>query len=259
MGRLTASDHKEIVGKMDKLLKKPSSLKTKTTPLVEKIVNREESLNLPSLTWGRKHEANAIAKFIEVEGPHHTGFSVATCGLFIDGNRPYLGASPDRIGQCDCHGSFVVEAKCPSSLVQSGISDNDLQSYLHRYKTQINSQMALAGTTKGYFVLWTPESFESVVVQFDEKLWADVSKKCQIFFQNFVVRHLLKIESFRYCGLCEKVLLNENEIPDGERADLLAILCNQCMIWHHLKCVHVSLESVNRDEWVCSFCRAPEE
>ena len=38
---------------------------------------------------------------------------VAEVGLKINGHTPFLGASPDGLESCNCHGTEILEMKCP--------------------------------------------------------------------------------------------------------------------------------------------------
>lgn len=46
----------------------------------------------------------------------HTNFKFTECGLFVNIEYPYFGASPDGIVECDCCGRGVLEIKCPYTL-----------------------------------------------------------------------------------------------------------------------------------------------
>ena len=47
-------------------------------------------------------------------------------GLFVHKDTPHLGASPDMIINCDCHGEALVEIKCPISVCDSKLSATNL-------------------------------------------------------------------------------------------------------------------------------------
>ena len=38
---------------------------------------------------------------------------VAEVGLKINAHTPFLGASPDGLESCNCHGTEILEMKCP--------------------------------------------------------------------------------------------------------------------------------------------------
>ena len=54
-----------------------------------------------------------IQEYIESARKNQEDLSIRETGLFIDCERPYLGASPDGIVICKCCGKGVVEVKCP--------------------------------------------------------------------------------------------------------------------------------------------------
>ena len=43
----------------------------------------------------------------------HINLMIRDCGLFIDADRIYLGASPDLVVSCSCCGEGLAEIKCP--------------------------------------------------------------------------------------------------------------------------------------------------
>ena len=123
----------------------------------------------------------------------------------------------------------------------------------HKYRTQINSQMALLGVKKGYFVVWTRMGVWYEVIDFDPKLWHDVYFHLEIFFQKFIQKHLLNVDSFTYCGICNKVLLLNDEINESEKVKEERISCTSCLISFHCKC-HKDVGVVQTDNWQCHAC-----
>ena len=57
----------------------------------------------------------ALKGFLITEATKHRNFKVNKCGLFLGHKKSYIGASPDAVGSCKCHGLCVVEIKCPFS------------------------------------------------------------------------------------------------------------------------------------------------
>ena len=91
------------------------------------------------------------------------------------------------------------------------------------------------------------------VIDFDPKLWHDTYFHLEIFFQKFVQNHLLNIDSFTYCGTCNKVLLSYDEISESEKAKEERISCTSCLISFHCKCQEV-IGVVQTDNWQCHAC-----
>lgn len=61
--------------------------------------------NVPAIKYGKSHEKSAIEQLQKQEG-----ITVEKCGLFIDKDHFFLGASPDGL-----YNEGIVEIKCPYS------------------------------------------------------------------------------------------------------------------------------------------------
>ncbi|KAF4524902.1 hypothetical protein B566_EDAN018070, partial [Ephemera danica] len=73
---------------------------------------------------GCDHEKTAIDKYIkdQVEsGAHESDFTAYECGFYISKDYPYIGATPDLIVECSCHGKGVIEVKCPYCIKDDAI------------------------------------------------------------------------------------------------------------------------------------------
>lgn len=70
--------------------------------------------HVSSIKWGKDNEANALSCYKEMMLKTHDGIVVERTGLKIHEDFHFLGASPDGIGNCECHGKFLIEIKCPS-------------------------------------------------------------------------------------------------------------------------------------------------
>ncbi|XP_058443619.1 uncharacterized protein LOC131425609 [Malaya genurostris] len=108
-GRITASVFKEACH---------TSLQSPSISLIKKICYDNEII--AAIQYGKKNEARAYEKLFASVFQCHTNtvkknWSLSRTGLVIPTEHPYLGASPDGIIECDCHGTIVVEIKCPNS------------------------------------------------------------------------------------------------------------------------------------------------
>ena len=83
-GCLTASDHHTIYTKVNSIVRSSTTaiIKPKTTPLVDKIVNRSQSLNVSAVSWGKEHKKESLKKFYAVEACRHKDYELQGCGLF---------------------------------------------------------------------------------------------------------------------------------------------------------------------------------
>ena len=69
-------------------------------------------LHIPEqLQWGHEKEDVAANKYYKKAVKIHKDLSISKRGLVINQQWPYLGASPDTIRCCGCHGKFLIECK----------------------------------------------------------------------------------------------------------------------------------------------------
>ena len=87
---------------------------TYPTSLVKSIMQYNiPSMHLPALKWGRLNEEKARQQYQALMSTKHTNFSVKQCGLHINPQYPFLGATPDGTISCSCCGNGLLEIKCP--------------------------------------------------------------------------------------------------------------------------------------------------
>ena len=123
-GRITASVCHDVYTKVINIAKKTKPF-PKTTPLVAKLVNREEDLSkLPAITWDIENEEKDLKKFYAEESCKHEKVKLQPCGLYIDKTRPFIAASPDNFMHCKCNGQSVVEIKCPHVVRNQTLCDS---------------------------------------------------------------------------------------------------------------------------------------
>ena len=81
----------------------------------------------------------------------HINLKIGETGLHVLPTHPYIGASPDLLVECSCHGKGIVEIKCPFSICETvPVPDNyvHVDSYLHLkttspYYFQVQGQMGV--------------------------------------------------------------------------------------------------------------------
>jgi len=127
------------------------------------------------------------------------------CGLFLDTDNPFIGASPDRIVSCSCHGKMCVEIKCPYSI--SHLSPNDDNANIafldrkngslslkktHAYYTQCQLQLGVAKLNKCYFFVYTAHGFILNEIDFDVNFFSDISEKCCRFYRDYYLKSFYK-------------------------------------------------------------------
>ena len=58
------------------------------------------------------------------EAVKHIKIKLEKAGLFLHKNRAYIGASPDGIMYCKCHGKSILKVKCPNNVHNSFIRED---------------------------------------------------------------------------------------------------------------------------------------
>ena len=183
-GTITASKLHEIKTKMEKFVKggsgyvNMSSLCQKLSSLIS--INPD----IPALKYGRDMEQHASNAFFEIFKCSHKKPRLCNCGLFLDGEQIFIGASPDGIAECACNGGACLEIKCPFSISHKSPTDPGVKlpflkiinneqklNQNHKYYTQCQQQMAITGTEKCYFYVFTSHGFYLEEILSDEILF----------------------------------------------------------------------------------------
>ena len=84
-----------------------------TSSLLNELILYTITPNVPAITHGQKNEKRAWTQYKTLSLQEHQILVIQNTGLHINAEFPYLGASPDGLSQCDCHGKGVLEIKCP--------------------------------------------------------------------------------------------------------------------------------------------------
>jgi hypothetical protein len=151
-------------------------------------------------------ESEAKVKFRDLYmKENHVNFMIEECGLMLDGEQSYLGASPDLLISCSCCGAGVVEIKCPlTSFKQSPTphtvlfltEDKSRKTVVlnrrDKYYTQIQGQMGI--TNRNYcefFVYCGGDLFHRERIELDMSYWSDVYSNLQFFFKSIFLPVLL--------------------------------------------------------------------
>ncbi|KAB0791199.1 hypothetical protein PPYR_02999 [Photinus pyralis] len=146
-----------IFGKICKMRKSTSCSSTVKGTLYTEFFSK-------ATTWGKNNEDRAKR---ELESKF--GLQISSCGLFINEDWPFLGASPDGI---EVNSGCLVEIKCPYSARNNTIKEavaNKLITYLdiegdtynlktsHNYYYQVQGQLNISDKEQCYFAVWTPK------------------------------------------------------------------------------------------------------
>lgn len=75
--------------------------------------------NIKSIQYGKDHEHIALEQLAVLRSADGSPCVVKKCGLFVDSEIGYLGASPDGLMDND----RIVEIKCPYSCAKMSVED----------------------------------------------------------------------------------------------------------------------------------------
>ena len=136
---------------------------------------------------------------------YHENVKVTETGLHVNTNFPYLGASPDGLVLCSCHGKGLLEIKCPFKYRDNlkgwqydptfPISpDGDIRTS-HKYDFQLQHQMLVTNVQFTYFYIWSKspdsENFLIVKVVKDDDFCTKLLEKCDKLFNIVILPELL--------------------------------------------------------------------
>ncbi|GFU16752.1 PHD domain-containing protein [Trichonephila clavipes] len=124
------------------------------------------------------------------------------CGLLVDKENIFLGATPDGLVMCDCCETALLEIKCPArgkGLVVEQIPPKNffLDDSLnlkrnHVYFDQIQGQIDIWNLSRCYFVTSIDKNFHCQIIEFDENYWNLQKPLLGRFFQTYVLPEILR-------------------------------------------------------------------
>lgn len=149
----------------------------------------------PAMMYGIEKEPFALQQF-----ENEYGVTVDRCGLFIDSEQSFLGASPDGV----IGDEFVVEVKCPAAAssmtpaeaiakgrVKFCTITSDGQMRLKQndnYMYQVQGQLHITRRSFCYFLFWTPHGMLVQKISRDDKFWEG---KMELQLKRFYMECLL--------------------------------------------------------------------
>ena len=200
-GRITASEFYSVHTKVKSLT---SSKQIQTDSLVSKLMGEGKDIShVEAVKWGKNQERVARIRYIQISKGKHTDFKVEHCGLFLHKTHPYLGATPDGLVSCMCHGEGVLEIKCPKSCASEQPNEQNVPylnrsetGYLelkknHSYYAQVQGQMAITGRFWCHFFIYSLAGFVLLEIHFDKLWWDDLQADLIYFYEKFMSPKIL--------------------------------------------------------------------
>ncbi|KAL0894185.1 hypothetical protein ABMA27_014210 [Loxostege sticticalis] len=159
--------------------------------LVKNLSYKKNISNIISIRHGRDNEKIALQQLSDQQN-----VKIDKCGLFIDQEYPFLGATPDGLIADD----FTVEIKCPSSAYklsfEEALNRKKIPFYKkntngdivlnkqHNWYFQIQGQLHVTRRSKCLFAVWLGEDIplKTDIIERDDNLWEQYMKQKLIDF-----------------------------------------------------------------------------
>ena len=90
--------------------------------LVHSVMQYKQSFISKYTECGKAMKKKAKEAFRSEESGLHENFIFPESGLVVTADNPHLGASPDGLVSCSCHGRAVLEIKCPYRPFRSDVT-----------------------------------------------------------------------------------------------------------------------------------------
>lgn len=198
-GRITASTFKKCCH---------TNINNPSKSLIMKIAYPENcSFENNATKWGKTNESLAINVIVREMKKTHFNLKCSQSGFIINANEPHIGASPDGVITCDCHGVYPLEIKCPYSLKHTTDLKTDLlgmkNAYVnlqngnlelntsHEYYYQVQMQMHVTNSQIGLFGVWCPSEFLYIFVKRDDIFLTQRLKLADEFFKKVLLPELI--------------------------------------------------------------------
>lgn len=185
---LTASNFRRVIKRREDI---------SCANLVKDILCKDSLSHVTSIKHGTDNEKKAI-ELLKLQ----KNVDIKPCGLFIDKEIPFLGATPDGIVGED----MIVEIKCPITAFKVGIDEAIKSGKLTFYKInknfileinknhnwyyQVQGQLHITRKSKCLFGIWYGESksLKTEIITRDDTLWENVMKNKlkKVLFRLFV-------------------------------------------------------------------------
>lgn len=274
-GRVTASKVYSVMKHVDE----DANIVGKLTSLVSDVCGYTPDFTSAATEWGRKREAAAVQAFKKSAKNQHKNLTVSDAGFFISQDTPFIGASPDIIVHCACHGKGALEVKNPWTNRFTTVTDIGKQGenglshengkitmiHNHTYYGQIQCQMYCAGVDHGFFAVYTAADLDNIHIELVKRDTIFIEKmvlKAKVFFTTVILRELRvrDIQSSIFTKnvkwVLDKMVDQISEkfadvplficptcskvCPDEPECDSeRSLSCSSCASWYHWACVNV--------------------
>ncbi|XP_065643270.1 uncharacterized protein LOC136075006 [Hydra vulgaris] len=195
-GRITAS-----ISKMAYNL----DINNPSQAFINKIMQYSDNLCTTSTDYGLKMENVAKSELLNSLSQQHINLCITDSGLYIDADYPWLGASPDGIVKCDCHGMSILEIKCPYKFRNSlelwkddkncPLNKDGVMKANHQYYYQIQHQMMVTKIKYCLFYVWSNGKMKNdklcITVKKDKKFVYRFKEKLKAVFEEVILPEIV--------------------------------------------------------------------
>lgn len=257
-GRITASNCKCAFA-MD--------VKSPALSTIKQIMQYGCHIDTPATKYGKEMETTARDSYFNENTSKHDNLTITSTGLHINQKYPFLGASPDGILNCSCHGKGLLEIKCPFKYkdgLKHWIDDKNCpitaakkMKINHPYYFQVQLQMLVTELRYCDFFVWSngtsPGDTFQVRVCINEEFCFKLKEKLESVFHVVILPELVcrkfdeknEKEQELYC-YCKRPSFPPMVGCDGR----------QCKIeWFHYSCVGLSRTPSEKVKWFCPDCK----
>ncbi|XP_060551761.1 uncharacterized protein LOC132713265 [Ruditapes philippinarum] len=259
-GMLTASIFHRIQANVRKI-KKSGKAENSTQNLVDSIINKNKFSGNAATKYGINSEAKGAELYNEEKKLGHKNCVVSESGLIISQKQCYIGASPDRIFRCDCHGQRLVEIKSPYNCVSKGTSVENLDfiskkghsltlKETHAYYSQIQGQMGVSGIPLSDLVIFDGKKIHVITIEYNELYWKQLESNLQYFFEQFVLPVMTSNQYESGSALFGQYSLNQKSARNEVQKEISKLSGN----YFCGKCNDKIIEEVNDDTEASIYC-----
>lgn len=203
---------------------------------------------------------------------HHENFEVHSSGLWLSTSFPFIGASPDAISSCSCHGKSTVEIKCPWRLKDKVIVDAIEENIdvgiertpagltvkkNHTYWYQVQTQLYCTGLDRAHFVCWCPMDIYIGVVDRDIEFMDNHLNVLSTYFKNLILPELMA----KYFTRPHVKVSSSDILHCYCRGSVVAEFDLQCQNLScvykkfHMQCLGLKRKPSVNKIWYCPQCR----
>ena len=198
-GRVTASRLKCVLN---------TNISQPSTSLIKSICYPDQQrFTSAACPYGCKHEDAARNEYIYKMKKNHLDFKISEVGLVLHPHYPFLGATPDGLVSCSCHGGGILEIKCPYSCREKDmeqVAEENTYFFLvqdeggilrlketHQYYYQVQMQMKFCNVKYCDFVVWNKDVWLNQRIELDTDFIDNVICRTESFIRLGILPELV--------------------------------------------------------------------